>query len=53
MFLMFLAGVRIVTSAVVEARSSVKTKIVLKLDFQIDSLTLVLYSPNSNQVKKT
>ncbi|XP_077792121.1 intermembrane lipid transfer protein VPS13A isoform X2 [Podarcis muralis] len=43
------AGVRIVTSAVVEARSSAKTKTVLKLDFQIDSLTLVLYSPNSNQ----
>uniref|UniRef100_A0A670J176 Vacuolar protein sorting 13 homolog A n=1 Tax=Podarcis muralis TaxID=64176 RepID=A0A670J176_PODMU len=46
---MNVTGVRIVTSAVVEARSSVKTKTVLKLDFQIDSLTLVLYSPNSNQ----
>ncbi|XP_061483494.1 intermembrane lipid transfer protein VPS13A isoform X2 [Rhineura floridana] len=43
------AGVRVVTSAVVEAHSSVKVKTTLKLDFQFDSLTLVLYSPNSNQ----
>uniref|UniRef100_A0A8D0LA51 VPS13-like middle region domain-containing protein n=1 Tax=Sphenodon punctatus TaxID=8508 RepID=A0A8D0LA51_SPHPU len=43
------AGMTVVTSAVVEMHSSVKTKTTLKLDFRFDSLTLVLYSPNSNQ----
>ncbi|XP_048360331.1 intermembrane lipid transfer protein VPS13A [Sphaerodactylus townsendi] len=42
-------GMKVVTSAVVETRSSAKVKTTLKLDFQFDSLTLVLYSPNSNQ----
>ncbi|XP_053148105.1 intermembrane lipid transfer protein VPS13A isoform X2 [Hemicordylus capensis] len=45
----FGAGVTVVTSAVVETHSSVKVKTTLTLDFQCDSLTLVLYSPNSNQ----
>uniref|UniRef100_A0A8D2Q5L1 Vacuolar protein sorting 13 homolog A n=1 Tax=Varanus komodoensis TaxID=61221 RepID=A0A8D2Q5L1_VARKO len=44
-------GVTVVTAAVVEMHPSVKVKTTLKLDFQFDSLTLVLYSPNSNQVK--
>ncbi|XP_062985430.1 intermembrane lipid transfer protein VPS13A isoform X2 [Elgaria multicarinata webbii] len=43
------AGITVVTSAVVEMHSSAKVKTTLKLDFQFDSLTLVLYSPNSNQ----
>ncbi|XP_077200846.1 intermembrane lipid transfer protein VPS13A isoform X1 [Paroedura picta] len=42
-------GMKVVTSAVVETHSSVKIKTTLKLDFQFDSLTLVLYSPNSKQ----
>lgn len=41
-----------VTSAVVELHSPVKAKTTLKLDFQFDCLTLVLYSPNSKQVNK-
>uniref|UniRef100_A0A8C3E655 Vacuolar protein sorting 13 homolog A n=1 Tax=Corvus moneduloides TaxID=1196302 RepID=A0A8C3E655_CORMO len=44
------AGVTVVTSAVVELHSPMKTKTTLKLDFRFDSLTLVLYSPNSKQV---
>ncbi|NWR93258.1 VP13A protein, partial [Furnarius figulus] len=44
------AGVTVVTSAVVELHSPVKIKTTLKLDFKFDSLTLVLYSPNSKQV---
>ncbi|XP_026526945.1 vacuolar protein sorting-associated protein 13A [Notechis scutatus] len=43
------AGTTVVTSAVVEMHSSVKVKTALKLDFQFDSLTLVLYSPQSKQ----
>uniref|UniRef100_A0A8C3GZB1 Vacuolar protein sorting 13 homolog A n=1 Tax=Corvus moneduloides TaxID=1196302 RepID=A0A8C3GZB1_CORMO len=42
--------VTVVTSAVVELHSPMKTKTTLKLDFRFDSLTLVLYSPNSKQV---
>lgn len=38
------------TSAVVELHSPVKIRTTLKLDFRFDSLTLVLYSPNSKQV---
>ncbi|NXI62680.1 VP13A protein, partial [Anseranas semipalmata] len=44
------AGVTVVTSAVVELHSPIKIKTTLKLDFRFDSLTLVLYSPNSKQV---
>uniref|UniRef100_A0A803VEQ0 Vacuolar protein sorting 13 homolog A n=1 Tax=Ficedula albicollis TaxID=59894 RepID=A0A803VEQ0_FICAL len=44
------AGVTVVTSAVVELHSPMKIKTTLKLDFRFDSLTLVLYSPNSKQV---
>ncbi|XP_074850841.1 intermembrane lipid transfer protein VPS13A isoform X2 [Carettochelys insculpta] len=44
------AGKTMVTTAVVELHSSVKVKTTLKLDFQFDSLTLVLYSPDSKQV---
>ncbi|ETE71307.1 Vacuolar protein sorting-associated protein 13A, partial [Ophiophagus hannah] len=43
------AGTTVVTSAVVEMHSSVKVKTTLKLDFRFDSLTLVLYSPQSKQ----
>uniref|UniRef100_A0A8B9SEM5 Vacuolar protein sorting-associated protein 13A n=1 Tax=Apteryx owenii TaxID=8824 RepID=A0A8B9SEM5_APTOW len=43
------AGVTVVTSAVVELHSPIKIKTTLKLDFRFDSLTLVLYSPNSKQ----
>ncbi|XP_058021972.1 intermembrane lipid transfer protein VPS13A [Ahaetulla prasina] len=43
------AGATVVTSAVVEMHSLVKVKTTLKLDFQFDSLTLVLYSPHSKQ----
>ncbi|XP_039244729.1 vacuolar protein sorting-associated protein 13A isoform X2 [Pipra filicauda] len=43
------AGVTVVTSAVVELHSPVQIKTTLKLDFKFDSLTLVLYSPNSKQ----
>ncbi|NXU47151.1 VP13A protein, partial [Turnix velox] len=42
-------GVTVVTSAVVELHSPMKIKTTLKLDFRFDSLTLVLYSPNSKQ----
>uniref|UniRef100_A0A674GIN8 Vacuolar protein sorting 13 homolog A n=1 Tax=Taeniopygia guttata TaxID=59729 RepID=A0A674GIN8_TAEGU len=42
--------VTVVTSAVVELHSPMKIKTTLKLDFKFDSLTLVLYSPNSKQV---
>uniref|UniRef100_A0A672UD78 Vacuolar protein sorting 13 homolog A n=1 Tax=Strigops habroptila TaxID=2489341 RepID=A0A672UD78_STRHB len=42
--------VTVVTSAVVELHSSMKIKTTLKLDFRFDSLTLVLYSPDSKQV---
>ncbi|XP_027491179.1 vacuolar protein sorting-associated protein 13A isoform X3 [Corapipo altera] len=44
------AGVTVVTSAVVELHSPVQIRTTLKLDFKFDSLTLVLYSPNSKQV---
>uniref|UniRef100_A0A8B9FZR9 Vacuolar protein sorting 13 homolog A n=1 Tax=Amazona collaria TaxID=241587 RepID=A0A8B9FZR9_9PSIT len=43
-------SVTVVTSAVVELHSSMKIKTTLKLDFRFDSLTLVLYSPDSKQV---
>uniref|UniRef100_A0A8V5GFH9 Uncharacterized protein n=1 Tax=Melopsittacus undulatus TaxID=13146 RepID=A0A8V5GFH9_MELUD len=46
------AGVTVVTSAVVELHSSMKIKTTLKLDFRFDSLTLVLYSPDSKQCWK-
>uniref|UniRef100_A0A8C3K817 Vacuolar protein sorting 13 homolog A n=1 Tax=Calidris pygmaea TaxID=425635 RepID=A0A8C3K817_9CHAR len=42
-------SVTVVTSAVVELHSPMKIKTTLKLDFRFDSLTLVLYSPNSKQ----
>uniref|UniRef100_A0A8C0H6C7 Vacuolar protein sorting 13 homolog A n=1 Tax=Chelonoidis abingdonii TaxID=106734 RepID=A0A8C0H6C7_CHEAB len=50
MRLSFLKGITMVTTAVVELRSPVKVKTTLKLDFLFDSLTLVLYSPDSKQV---
>ncbi|XP_062455224.1 intermembrane lipid transfer protein VPS13A isoform X2 [Rhea pennata] len=46
------AGMTVVTSAVVELHSPIKIKTTLKLDFRFDSLTLVLYSPNSKQFKQ-
>ncbi|XP_066473905.1 intermembrane lipid transfer protein VPS13A isoform X2 [Tiliqua scincoides] len=42
-------GVTMTTSTVVEMHSFDKAKTTLTLDFQFDSLTLVLYSPNSSQ----
>uniref|UniRef100_A0A8C4VB39 Vacuolar protein sorting 13 homolog A n=1 Tax=Falco tinnunculus TaxID=100819 RepID=A0A8C4VB39_FALTI len=50
LFFWFLKGVTVVTSAVVELHSPMKIKTTLKLDFRFDSLTLVLYSPNSKQM---
>uniref|UniRef100_A0A8C3VG41 Vacuolar protein sorting 13 homolog A n=1 Tax=Catharus ustulatus TaxID=91951 RepID=A0A8C3VG41_CATUS len=47
---MNVSSVTVVTSAVVELHSPMKIKTTLKLDFRFDSLTLVLYSPNSKQV---
>ncbi|XP_069482006.1 intermembrane lipid transfer protein VPS13A isoform X2 [Ambystoma mexicanum] len=45
------AGTTVITAAVVETYTPVKVKTTLKLDFQFDSLTLNLYSPNSNQIQ--
>uniref|UniRef100_H3AXY1 Vacuolar protein sorting 13 homolog A n=1 Tax=Latimeria chalumnae TaxID=7897 RepID=H3AXY1_LATCH len=44
-------GTTVVTAAVVEAHTPAKVKTTLKLDFQFDSLSLELYSPNSNQIQ--
>ncbi|XP_064209296.1 vacuolar protein sorting-associated protein 13A [Anguilla rostrata] len=41
----------VVTAAVVETQKSSKLKTTLKLDFQFDSMTLVLYSPNDNEAQ--
>ncbi|XP_068460599.1 intermembrane lipid transfer protein VPS13A isoform X2 [Clinocottus analis] len=40
----------VVTSAVVEPYKSSKLKSTLKVDFKFDSMTLVLYSPNVNEL---
>ena len=42
-----------VTAAVVETQKNSKLKSTLKLDFKFDSMTLVLYSPNGNEVIHT
>lgn len=47
----FMAGNTVVTAAVVETQKSVKLKSTLKLDFMFDFMTLVLYSPNANEVR--
>lgn len=39
-----------VTAAVVETQKNSKLKSTLKLDFKFDSMTVVLYSPNENEV---
>ncbi|XP_070690657.1 intermembrane lipid transfer protein VPS13A [Pempheris klunzingeri] len=41
----------VVTAAVVETQKSDKLKSTLKLDFKFDSMTLVLYSPNGNEIQ--
>lgn len=41
----------VVTAAVVEPHKSSKLKSTLKVDFKFDSMTLVLYSPNGNEVQ--
>ncbi|KAM9858498.1 intermembrane lipid transfer protein VPS13A [Aulostomus maculatus] len=40
----------VVTAAVVETQKNRKLKTTLKLDFKFDSMTLVLYSPNENEI---
>ncbi|MGH0128153.1 UNVERIFIED_CONTAM: hypothetical protein FKN15_061461 [Acipenser sinensis] len=42
-------GTTVITAAVVETQNITKLKTTLKLDFQFDSLTLELYSPNGTQ----
>lgn len=43
-------GNTVVTAAVVETRKNVKLKTTLKADFKIDSMALVLFKPNTNEV---
>uniref|UniRef100_A0A671TE89 Vacuolar protein sorting 13 homolog A n=1 Tax=Sinocyclocheilus anshuiensis TaxID=1608454 RepID=A0A671TE89_9TELE len=43
-------GNTVVTAAVVEGPKTGKLKNTLKLDFKFDSMTLVLYSPNNNEL---
>ncbi|MGH0127289.1 UNVERIFIED_CONTAM: hypothetical protein FKN15_071194 [Acipenser sinensis] len=45
-------GTTVITAAVVETQNITKLKTTLKLDFQFDSLTLELYSPNGTQVQE-
>lgn len=40
----------VVTAAVVETQKCVKLKTTLKLEFKFDSMTVVLHSPNKNEV---
>ncbi|XP_051963977.1 intermembrane lipid transfer protein VPS13A-like isoform X2 [Xyrauchen texanus] len=42
-------GKTVVTAAVVEGQKTGKLKTTLKLNFQFDSMTLVLYSPSTNE----
>ncbi|XP_016103444.1 intermembrane lipid transfer protein VPS13A [Sinocyclocheilus grahami] len=44
-------GNTVVTAAVVEGPKTGKLKNTLKLDFKFDSMTLVLYSPNNNEIQ--
>uniref|UniRef100_A0A8C9YX24 Vacuolar protein sorting 13 homolog A n=1 Tax=Sander lucioperca TaxID=283035 RepID=A0A8C9YX24_SANLU len=44
-------GNTVVTAAVVEPQKSSKLKSTLKVDFKFDSMTLVLYSPNGNEIQ--
>ncbi|XP_071339167.1 intermembrane lipid transfer protein VPS13A isoform X1 [Trachinotus anak] len=41
----------VVTAAVVETQKNIKLKSTLKLDFKFDSMTLVVYSPNGNEIQ--
>ncbi|KAM6931036.1 intermembrane lipid transfer protein VPS13A [Xenentodon cancila] len=41
----------VVTAAVVETQKKGKVKTTLELDFKFDSMTLVLYSPNENEIQ--
>ncbi|XP_034728114.1 vacuolar protein sorting-associated protein 13A isoform X2 [Etheostoma cragini] len=41
----------VVTAAVVEPHKSSRLKSTLKVDFKFDSMTLVLYSPNGNEIQ--
>uniref|UniRef100_A0A673CR84 Vacuolar protein sorting 13 homolog A n=1 Tax=Sphaeramia orbicularis TaxID=375764 RepID=A0A673CR84_9TELE len=44
-------GPPMVTAAVVETHKNTKLKTTLKLDFKFDSMTLVLFSPNENEIQ--
>uniref|UniRef100_A0A673CJN2 Vacuolar protein sorting 13 homolog A n=1 Tax=Sphaeramia orbicularis TaxID=375764 RepID=A0A673CJN2_9TELE len=44
-------GNTVVTAAVVETHKNTKLKTTLKLDFKFDSMTLVLFSPNENEIQ--
>ncbi|XP_024132153.1 vacuolar protein sorting-associated protein 13A isoform X3 [Oryzias melastigma] len=41
----------VVTAAVVETQQDMQRKTTLKLDFKFDSMTVVLYSPNKNEME--
>ncbi|XP_075995110.1 intermembrane lipid transfer protein VPS13A isoform X2 [Genypterus blacodes] len=41
----------VVTAAVVESQKNSKMKTTLKIDFKFDSMTLVLFSPNGNELQ--
>ncbi|KAM4616365.1 intermembrane lipid transfer protein VPS13A [Polymixia lowei] len=45
------AGNTVVTAAVVETQKNSKLKNTLKLDFKFDSMKLVVYSPNGNELQ--
>ncbi|XP_054629023.1 vacuolar protein sorting-associated protein 13A isoform X2 [Dunckerocampus dactyliophorus] len=42
---------KVVTAAVVEARKNIRLKTTMKFDFKFDSMSLVLYLPNGNQIQ--
>uniref|UniRef100_A0A3B4VHW4 Vacuolar protein sorting 13 homolog A n=1 Tax=Seriola dumerili TaxID=41447 RepID=A0A3B4VHW4_SERDU len=44
-------GNTVVIAAVVETQKNSKLKSTLKLDFKFDSMTLVVYSPNGNEIQ--
>lgn len=46
----FVVGNTVVIAAVVETQKNSKLKSTLKLDFKFDSMTVVLYSPNVNEL---
>nr|XP_057926418.1 vacuolar protein sorting-associated protein 13A isoform X3 [Doryrhamphus excisus] len=42
---------KVVTAAVVEGPKNVRLKTTMKFDFKFDSMSLVLYQPNANQIQ--